>query len=147
MMTRESAGACLVVACTTATDCARTPRSPTQSSSPPPPATSGKPSPSPASSPALDVTVRLSAVGAVVSVYDPAAMDTARREHPELRYAGSPAEAAAGAEVLMHLTAWLQLTQIDPHELEPADPPLLVDARPGPNRPRWRKAGWTVSAL
>ena len=98
-------------------------------------------------SPALDVAAQLSAAGAVVSVYDPAAMDTARREHPELRYTGSPAEAAAGAEVLMHLTAWPQFAQVDPHELEPAHPPLLVDARPGLNRPRWRKAGWTVSAL
>ena len=98
-------------------------------------------------SPALDVAARLSAAGAEVRVYDPAAMDTARREHPELCYAGSPAEAADGAAVLMHLTAWPQFARVDPRGLSPAHPPLLVDARPGLDRPRWRKAGWTVNAL
>lgn len=98
-------------------------------------------------SPALDVAARLSAAAATVSVYDPAAMDTARREHPELRYVGSPAEAADRAEVLMHLTAWPQFAQVDPHDLSPARTPLLVDARPGLDRLRWQKAGWEVSPL
>ena len=98
-------------------------------------------------SPALDVAARLAAAGAEVSVYDPAAMDTARREHPELRYAVSPAEAAADARVLMHLTAWPQFAQVDPRELDPARSPVLVDARPGLDLARWREAGWTVSPL
>ncbi|HVQ91906.1 MAG TPA: nucleotide sugar dehydrogenase [Mycobacteriales bacterium] len=98
-------------------------------------------------SPALDVAAQLSTAGATVSVYDPAAMNTARREHPELRYSGSAAEAAAGAQVLMHLTAWPQFAQVDPRDLSPARTPLLVDARPGLDRLRWQQAGWAVSPL
>ncbi|MDQ1289617.1 MAG: UDPglucose 6-dehydrogenase [Actinomycetota bacterium] len=97
-------------------------------------------------SPALDVAVRLHQAGARVSVHDPAAVGTARAEHPELHYAADPAEAARGAQVLLHLTAWPQFAAIDPAGLAPAAP-VLVDARPGLDHQRWRAAGWTVDVL
>jgi UDPglucose 6-dehydrogenase len=97
-------------------------------------------------SPALDVAVRLQRAGAHVTVYDPAAADTARAEHPELDYAASPADAADGAQVLLHLTAWPQFADVDPAMLAPAVP-VLVDAWPGSDRRRWQGAGWTVDVL
>jgi UDPglucose 6-dehydrogenase len=98
-------------------------------------------------SPALDVAARLHQAGALVTVFDPQAVAHASREHPELAYAPDPAGAADGAQVLMHLTAWPQFAALDPLTLDPAPNPVLVDARPGLDRERWRAAGWKITAL
>src|ERR1700759_2758638 len=65
-------------------------------------------------SPALDVAATIHGLGAAVTVYDPAAMGHARRAHPELGYAGSAAEAAAGADVTLLLTEWQEFRAGDP---------------------------------
>src|SRR4051795_13578605 len=48
-------------------------------------------------SPALDVATRISAAGATVTVYDPAALPNARRKYPALHYATSALDAARDA--------------------------------------------------
>ena len=55
-------------------------------------------------SPALNVAGRLHLFGAHVTVYDPQAMDNARRLWPTLAYADSVREACAGAHVVLVLT-------------------------------------------
>ena len=50
-------------------------------------------------SPALEVAARIRALGARVAVFDPAAMDRARKVHPELDYTGSVLGAARDADV------------------------------------------------
>src|SRR5262249_16672243 len=57
-------------------------------------------------SPALEVAARIRALGARVAAFDPAAMDRARRVHPDLDYAGSVLGAARDADVLLLLTEW-----------------------------------------
>ncbi|MGO3220518.1 UDP-glucose dehydrogenase family protein, partial [Microbacterium gubbeenense] len=52
-------------------------------------------------SPALDVAVRLKGLGAEVVSYDPEAMDTARRAHPQLNYADSLEAALDGSEAVV----------------------------------------------
>ncbi|MGO2530337.1 MAG: UDP-glucose dehydrogenase family protein, partial [Microbacterium gubbeenense] len=52
-------------------------------------------------SPALDVAVRLKGLGAEVVSYDPEAMDTARRAHPQLDYADSLEAALDGSEAVV----------------------------------------------
>ncbi|MGO3662931.1 UDP-glucose dehydrogenase family protein, partial [Microbacterium gubbeenense] len=52
-------------------------------------------------SPALDVAVRLKGLGAEVVSYDPEAMDTARRAHPQLDYADSLETALEGSEAVV----------------------------------------------
>ena len=64
--------------------------------------------------PALDVARLLQEEGAIVRVYDPEAMDNARRAYPDLHYADSVAEAAAGARVVALLTEWDQFRNINP---------------------------------
>ena len=51
-------------------------------------------------SPALDIAGRLLELGATVAAYDPEAIVTARRVHPELDYAASAAEAVAPRRVV-----------------------------------------------
>ena len=99
-------------------------------------------------SPALDVAVRLHRAGALVVVHDPAALGTARAEHPELTYADNPVRAVDGAAVLLHLTGWPVYGDIDPARLDSAAQPVLVDGRPGVlDHDRWCEAGWAVRDL
>ena len=73
----------------------------------PSPTTSGTPPPS-----TWPATVH--SLGARVTVYDPAAMDRARQAHPELEYASSMLDAAAGADVLLLLTEWREFRRRRP---------------------------------
>ncbi|HVE74546.1 MAG TPA: UDP-glucose/GDP-mannose dehydrogenase family protein, partial [Mycobacteriales bacterium] len=65
-------------------------------------------------SPSLDVAAAISRQGATVTVYDPAAMDNAQRQHPELHYAESALAAAKGADLVLHLTEWAEFREMDP---------------------------------
>ena len=62
-------------------------------------------------SPALDVAQILHSMGAQVTVYDPAALDNARRACPELGYADTLAEAAQDAHIVLLLTEWAEFAE------------------------------------
>ena len=98
--------------------------------------------------PALDVARLLGAEGAVVRVYDPQAMDNARRAYPDLVYATSVADAAAGARVVALLTEWDQFREIDPSWLgDIVESKAIVDGRHALDPVSWRAAGWDYRAL
>jgi UDPglucose 6-dehydrogenase len=99
-------------------------------------------------SPALDVAGTVHGLGARVTVYDPAAMDRARRVHPELEYAGSLHEAAEGADVLLLLTEWREFIEADPEVLgKVVAQRNMADGRSALDAERWRAAGWRYRAL
>ncbi|WP_197091959.1 UDP-glucose dehydrogenase family protein [Streptacidiphilus albus] len=99
-------------------------------------------------SPALNVAARLQLLGAEVTVYDPKAMDNARKMYPTLAYADSPVGAAHRADVILHLTEWQEFRAIDPVALLPTVArPRIIDGRNILDRERWREAGWTYRAL
>jgi UDPglucose 6-dehydrogenase len=99
-------------------------------------------------SPALDVSDAIRRQGAEVVVYDPAAMDNAKRIYPELRYAESAAAAAQDADVVLHLTEWREFVDMDPAALAPVvHHKRIVDGRNALDAERWRSAGWTYRAL
>ncbi|MFN2626109.1 MAG: UDP-glucose/GDP-mannose dehydrogenase family protein, partial [Mycobacteriales bacterium] len=98
-------------------------------------------------SPALDVAATLHAEGGLVTVYDPAALDNARRQHPELTYAESAVAAAADADVVLHLTEWAEFVQLDPDAVSGVRHKRIVDGRNALDAERWRAAGWTYRAL
>jgi len=96
-------------------------------------------------SPSLDVCARLTGAGAIVTAHDPVAVPNAARIRPELRYAASVTEAAAGADVVLHLTEWQDYRSIDPAALKSVVArPVLVDARCTLDAAAWADAGWTV---
>jgi UDPglucose 6-dehydrogenase len=98
-------------------------------------------------SPSLDVCERLVAEGAIVSVHDPVAMPNAARSHPGLRYAESVSEAAAGADLVLHLTEWADYRAIDPAALGAVVArKILLDARCALDAGAWRTAGWRVAS-
>ncbi len=99
-------------------------------------------------SPALDVAATIHTQGADVTVYDPAAMDNARRLHPQLSYATSAVDAARGADVVLHLTEWREFRDMDPAVLSGVVAhKRILDGRNALDKDRWRDAGWTYRAL
>ena len=99
-------------------------------------------------SPGLDVCARLAAEGAIITVHDPAAMSSAARLQPDLGYRQSVTEAAAGADLVMHLTEWHEYQAIDPSVLAQVVAQCnLIDARCSLNADLWRDAGWAVRVL
>ena len=99
-------------------------------------------------SPALDVAASIGRRGGDVVVYDPQALDNARRAHPELAYVSSLDEALAGADVTMVLTEWDEFQDMDPVAVgEQVAQRNMVDGRNILDPVAWRKAGWRYRAL
>ncbi|MGO2149847.1 MAG: UDP-glucose dehydrogenase family protein [Microbacterium gubbeenense] len=99
-------------------------------------------------SPALDVAVRLKGLGAEVVSYDPEAMDTARRAHPQLDYADSLETALEGSEAVVVVTEWKQFKALDPAEtLAKVARPVIFDGRNILDPAAWRDAGWTYTGM
>jgi UDPglucose 6-dehydrogenase len=63
--------------------------------------------------PSIPLVTGLLDMGAKVRAYDPAGMEQARREIPEIEYCNDPYECARGAEVLVFVTEWTQLRALD----------------------------------
>jgi UDPglucose 6-dehydrogenase len=99
-------------------------------------------------SPALSVAAMIRLQGAHVMVHDPEAMANARRMWPDLTYADSALDAAADADVVLHLTEWREYRELDPAELgKVVRTRSVVDGRNALDSQRWRAAGWTYRAL
>jgi UDPglucose 6-dehydrogenase len=98
--------------------------------------------------PALDVASTLHHLGAKVRVFDPAAMDNARRAHPELGYGESALDVARDADVVVLLTEWAEFRQVDPAAMGAVVAHRrIVDGRHALDPAQWREAGWQYRAL
>ncbi|MDQ3654684.1 MAG: UDP-glucose 6-dehydrogenase, partial [Chloroflexota bacterium] len=99
-------------------------------------------------SPALDVASALQSRGAIVAVYDPQAMDNARKKHPDLGYCRSAVDAAQEADLILHLTEWEEFRTLKPEVLDGITRgKRILDGRSALDPERWRSAGWTFRAL
>ncbi|CQD04704.1 UDP-glucose dehydrogenase UdgA [Mycobacterium lentiflavum] len=99
-------------------------------------------------SPALNVAGQLQLNGAVVNVYDPKALENARRLFPTLNYAVSVTEACEGADAVLVLTEWQEFTDLDPDDLaDRVRARVVVDGRNCLDVERWTQAGWKVFRL
>ena len=99
-------------------------------------------------SPALSVAGSMSLQGADVSVYDPQAMDNARKVFPTLSYATSAQEALEGADVVVLATEWQEFRDLDPVTAAGiVTAPVIIDGRNVLDVDKWKSAGWTIHAL
>jgi UDPglucose 6-dehydrogenase len=99
-------------------------------------------------SPALDVAASIERRGGEVVIYDPHAIENARRVHPELSYVESLDEALTGADVTMLLTEWDEFRSMDPAVIRGLVAQRnVVDGRNVLDPVRWRRAGWRYRAL
>jgi UDPglucose 6-dehydrogenase len=98
--------------------------------------------------PALDVARMLQDGGAVVRVYDPQAVENARRAYPDLEYAESTFDAARDADVVVLLTEWAEFREVDPEALgKVVGRRRVVDGRHALDADAYRAAGWEYRAL
>jgi len=80
--------------------------------------------------PAIDLVNRLLAEGAIIRAYDPEAMERSRAILPDIEYAESAYDAAAGAEALLIATEWDQFKKLDWERVRDSmTRPLIVDGR------------------
>ena len=99
-------------------------------------------------SPALAVAGQLNLSGAAVRVYDPQAMDNARKVFPTLDYAASLDDALAGAELVILATEWQDFKELDPaHAGELVAEKRLIDGRNVLPVDAWQAVGWQLWAL
>jgi len=99
-------------------------------------------------SPALDVAESIRREGGHVVVHDPKATANARLRFPALDYAPSPLDAAAGADLVLHLTEWPEFRELEPHLVgSVVGERRILDARGGLDAAAWRGAGWTFRML
>jgi UDPglucose 6-dehydrogenase len=99
-------------------------------------------------SPALNVAAQIQLQGGDVSVYDPKAMDNARKMYPSLTYIDGAVDACRGAHLVLHLTEWKEFRAMDPAALgEIVAERKIVDGRNALDPVQWRGAGWIYRAL
>jgi len=99
-------------------------------------------------SPALNVAGQLQLNGATVNVYDPKALENARRQFPTLNYAVSVTEACERADAVLVLTEWREFVDLDPDDLaDRVRARVIVDGRNCLNVASWQQAGWRVYRL
>lgn len=99
-------------------------------------------------SPALNVAGMIQLHGAVVTVYDPKAVENSRRVFPTLNYATSVAEACDRADVVLVLTEWNEFTALTPADLDPViRSRSIIDGRNCLDSATWRAAGWVYAGL
>ena len=98
--------------------------------------------------PALDVARMLQEAGAIVRVYDPQAVENARRAYPDLEYAVSALDAATDADVMVLLTEWTEFREVDPEAFGAVVAHRrVVDGRHALPRELYIQAGWEYRAL
>jgi UDPglucose 6-dehydrogenase len=99
-------------------------------------------------SPALNVAGMIQLHGAVVTVYDPKALENSRRVFPTLNYATSVVEACERADVVLVLTEWNEFLQLRPQDLDTVvRARSIIDGRNCLDRAAWRSAGWVYAGL
>jgi UDPglucose 6-dehydrogenase len=102
-------------------------------------------------SPAIDVIHKLLAAGAIVTAYDPAAMERAKSELPpsdKMRYADSMYEAAMNADAVLILTDWKEFADADLVRLnQEVRFPIVIDGRNLYNPEQMREHGFTYVSV
>jgi UDPglucose 6-dehydrogenase len=94
-------------------------------------------------SPALDIAGHLQSQGAIVRVYDPKAMENARKSFPLLEYSSSLREVCEGTDLTLVLTEWQEFRQMQPGDLDGiVRERRIIDGRNCLDREQWRNAGW-----
>ena len=99
-------------------------------------------------SPALDIAVRLSELGAIVKVHDPAALHLVRKGKFPLDSVDDIHELLTGSDLVLHLTEWKIYRDLDPAQLASmVNAKRIIDGRNTLDRDLWSKAGWQITYL
>ncbi|MEG8035874.1 UDP binding domain-containing protein [Sphingomonas sp. LR61] len=87
-------------------------------------------------------------LGATVSAYDPEAVVTARRVHPELDFVETAADTLSGADLVLVLTEWTEFRELDATTVASlVSSPVVIDGRNCLDRDAWTAAGFTYRGM
>jgi UDPglucose 6-dehydrogenase len=99
-------------------------------------------------SPALEISQRLTALGAKVTVHDPVSLTPLATRSPELLREENLLAAAKGADLVILGTEWKQYREIDPVEFgKVVGTKTIIDGRNVLDVATWQAAGWRVIAM
>jgi UDPglucose 6-dehydrogenase len=102
-------------------------------------------------SPSIEIIKKLLQAGAIVTAYDPAAMERAKEVVPpdtNMKYAGNVYEAAKNADAVLILTDWKEFAAIDLDRLNQAVRfPILIDGRNLYKPDEMQKHGFTYVSM
>lgn len=99
-------------------------------------------------SPALDVAAQLAAQGALVTVSDPQAQDTAWLQFPQLSFEREVSVALREAELVLLLTQWPEFTALDPGQAATlVRRAVIIDGRNALDGAAWQAAGWEYHGI
>lgn len=99
-------------------------------------------------SPALEISQRLTALGAKVTVHDPVSLTPLATRSPELYREEDLLKAATGVDLVILGTEWKLYREIDPVEFgKVVATKTIIDGRNVLDVARWQAAGWRVIAL
>ncbi len=102
-------------------------------------------------SPSIEIIKKLLLAGALVTAYDPAAMERAKEILPpdtNMKYAGDLYEAANGADAVLILTDWKEFAAIDLERLnQMVRFPILIDGRNLYKPDEMQKHGFTYVSM
>ncbi len=99
-------------------------------------------------SPALAIAKMLSDKGAVISIFDPRALENVKKHFPTFEIAESAESAAKDAEIVLHLTEWQEFRDLDPAKLGAVmKSKIVVDGRNALDLGKWRAAGFVAMGM
>lgn len=99
-------------------------------------------------SPALHIAGQLQLQGAIVSVYEPKAIENSRKSFPTLQNAHDIRSACEGADVVLLLTEWDEFRALDPVDIgQVVRHQRIIDAWNCLDQTRWRSAGWVYRGI
>jgi UDPglucose 6-dehydrogenase len=99
-------------------------------------------------SPALDIALRLSRAGGVVTVHDPVSLDALAVKEPGLAREAELVEALREADLVILGTEWKQYKEAEPEILgSVVASKNIIDGRNVLDVDSWQAAGWKVTAL
>jgi UDPglucose 6-dehydrogenase len=99
-------------------------------------------------SPALEISQRLTALGAKVTVHDPVSLIPLATRSPELYREEDLLKAATFADLVILGTEWKQYREIDPVEFgKVVATKTIIDGRNVLDVSKWQATGWRVIAL
>lgn len=99
-------------------------------------------------SPALPIIGKLKERGATVRAFDPVAMESMKKHHPDIDYADGIYESVEGADAVMILTEWNEFRGLNLGKIkEVMNQPVMVDCRNLYDPGTVRKAGFKYACV
>ena len=98
-------------------------------------------------SPALEIALRLQALGGIVTVHDPVSLEALDKKSSGLIAEADLPTAVKDADLIILGTEWVEYKKLDPEAIKSLPRvQTVIDGRNVLNVDSWQKAGWRIIA-